>query len=1168
MPEDVDRRVPAGSNPPIIGIGASAGGVTALQTLFESLPEGLGASFVVIVHLDPESRSELAAIIAAHSGYKVEQVTGTSHLEPDRVYVIPPDRQLRLSDHEIAAIPFVEPRGKRAPIDLFFRSLAEQKDDCCAVILTGAGSDGAVGVKAIKDAGGIVLVQDPEEAEYPSMPRSAIATDVADFVLPIRDLAQRLVELVRMKREAPPARTAEEEEENLRRILAHVRARTGHDFAHYKRTTVLRRVLRRMQVAGMETLRSYFEYLRSHGEESQALLADLLISVTTFFRDPGAFEALAKHVVARFFAEQDRGAVRVWVAGCATGEEAYSLAILFMEEAARHELRPEIQIFASDLDSTALAVAREGRYPTAIAADVNEERLRKFFSEDGTEYYRVKRELRDMVLFAGHSLLKDPPFSRLDLISCRNLLIYLDREMQQQVLATLHYGLNPDGYLFLGSSETAEHPSGYFRVIDREMRIFQSTGRSREHLPALPRVLPPHVFPTLATGHERGKASRSPHDLHRQALEAEAPPSILVDRSWHIEHLSENAGRYLQPQGGVLSPDVTELVRAEFRSELRAALHRAFERGEQTLSGPLFVQFNGAPHRTYFQVKPIWTQERDSGAPRALIVFVESGAEEPLGSGAASEPSSEPNSVERLRQELELVQSQLRSTREESDSANEELRAANEELQSINEEYRSTAEELETSKEELQSINEELQTVNSELKVKLEVVSRAHNDLLNLMAVSDVGMLFLDPELRMKRFAPKLADLFNVTPADIGRPITDFTHRLEYDGLADDARRVLRDLAPIEREIRSRDGVWYLLRLRPYRTVENRIDGVVATFLDITERLRMEEELRTSEQQLKQEMQLVELSRSPLLVWDFDGAILKWNRGSEQLYGYTREEAVGRRSDELLQTEVPGSSFESVRVDLLEKGLWKGDLRQIGRDGRILTVECSIELVPVNGRRYVLESVRDATQSKALEARQHLLVSELTHRVKNLLTVVQGIVHQTRRNSSSTDEFERKLDGRITALANSQKLLVESAWQGAGLRELIEHQVAPHVGEDRSRLDLEGEPVALPPDVATPFGLVLHELATNAAKYGALSGRSGRVVLHWRALQRGGGDAIEVVWREVNGPPVKQGNKSGFGSRLIGHAIPGAGVKHEFLPEGICCTIELPLSGDWGANRA
>ncbi|HSC18251.1 MAG TPA: CheR family methyltransferase [Rhizomicrobium sp.] len=1015
----------------VAGVGASAGGVKALIAFFEALPEKPDVAFVVIAHLDPQSHSQLPEILAAHSSMPVQQVTGTSQLRTDCIYVISPDRQLEISDHHINAIPFEEPRGRRMPIDFFFRSLAEQHGDGFAVVLSGAGSDGAIGVRAIKEQGGIILVQDPDEAEYGMMPRAAISTEAADLVLPAAELAKRLAELAQSKRETADAlSSATQEEDVLRRILAHLRVRTGHDFSHYKRSTVLRRIARRMQVTRKESFDEYFAHLRESAEEAQLLLADLLISVTTFFRDAGAFESLKQNAIPHLFENRDaESRIRIWSVGCATGEEAYSLAMLLLEEAGKQEFRPDIQIFATDMDVRALAIAREGCYPSAIEADVSEERLRRFFQRDGDDY-RVKRELRDIVLFANHSLLRDPPFSRIDLISCRNLLIYLNRDLQQQVLTTFNYALNRQGYLFLGSSESADHPEHLFQTVDREARVYQTTGRA-DRPPLLPRLLgmtpvmghPPEPPPPVL---------RQVRTLHREALEQAASPSILVDSNYRVLHLSENAGRYLQPSGGSLSADVTELVREEIRFELRSALHRAFEHGEPTLSSLLMVKFNGAAHRLYFQVKPIDVSEKAQA--RALILFVEGEAESGAVAGRTLEGSQAAagDTIHQLQQELDLAHSRLRTMREESEAANEELRAANEELQSINEEYRSTAEELETSKEELQSINEELQTVNSELKLKLDTVSRANSDLQNLMAATDFGTLFLDAGLRIKRFTPRTSELFNITQNDIGRQITDFTHQLAYEELAADVARVLKDLAPIEREVSSRNGGWFLVRVRPYRTVDDKIDGVVATFVDITEQ-------------------------------------------------------------------------------------------------------------------------------KTWETRLRLLLGELTHRVKNILAVVQGMVHQTARNSSTREEFIARLDGRLAALAASHQLLVDSQWEGADLHKLIASELDAYAG-DPARLHLQGEPVSLPADVATPFGLVLHELATNATKYGALSNDGGQVELNWQIKHEDNGQQLEFHWREKDGPPVKQPLRRGFGSTLIERGLPGADAKLDFRTDGVECTLLLPIS--------
>ncbi|MBV8107063.1 MAG: PAS domain-containing protein [Hyphomicrobiales bacterium] len=925
---------------PTVGIGTSAGGVHALQTFFESLPDDVDAAFVVVVHLDPGHQSELPNILATRTRMPVAQVSGRVRLEPRHVYVIPPNRQLIVSDHHLAIAEFDEPRWQRAPIDLFFRSLAAQRGDDFAIILSGAGSDGSVGIKAVKEAGGIILVQDPDEAEYGSMPRSAVATGLADFILPLKEIAGRLPDLIRNRRNPPSDLLSETDGEVMQRILSHLRVRSGHDFSNYKKSTIRRRIARRMQVQRAATLTDYLSILRENAQEAQALFADLLISVTTFFRDSSAFERLAVLVIPHLF--EDKGAadaIRVWIPGCATGEEAYSIAILLLEEASRHQIRRQVQVFATDLDDQALAVAREGRYPIAIEADITEDRMRRFFTREADQM-RVTRELRDIVLFAKHSLLKDPPFSRVDLVSCRNVLIYLDRELQQQVCSTFHFALQSSAYLFVGSSENADSPLGMFRAIDREARIYQRMPTPTE-VRLLPRVrttgFGPEPLPARSPAPFRPQNEAG---LHREALESLAPPSVIVDESYRVVHLSEQAGRYLQPSGGTLANDITELAREELRSDIRAALHRVFVRNEATLSGPIAVRFNGAVRRVYLQTKPL---NPDLHANRSAIVFLFEG--ETLGDGPPSSETIEERApgqqIQQLQQELQFTQAQLRASREEYEGANEELRAANEELQSINEEYRSTAEELETSKEELQSINEELQTVNTELKTKLESVSRAHSDVQNLMAATDVGILFLNSQLRINRFTPRITELFNIAPGDEGRPITDFTHRLDYDDLAADARKVLRDLSSSERELHSQDGNWFLTRLRPYRTVDDKIDGVVVTFVDIRERRRAEDTLREAESRMR--VVVGELQHRTRNLIGVVMAMLDRTAGSDQtldefranfrerLSALARVQGLLSRAtpgegvafEELLASELSGQSVQNNRAVTLDgpKGL-------------------------------------------------------------------------------------------------------------------------------------------------------------------------------------------------------------------------------------------------------
>jgi len=913
---------------PIVAIGASAGGLEALTAFFSALPDTPGASFVVVMHLAPEHHSELASILGRHTRMPVTEVSGRVPLARDHVYVIPPDRRLELTDDEVDAIPFGHATERRASVDLLFRSLAEHRGNGFAVILSGGGSDGAVGVKAVKEKGGVILVQDPGEAGFDGMPRAAIATGIADLVLPARELAARLCDLIQgretiQRRLAVPEALEADEQAVLGRIIGYLNARTGHDFSHYKRSTVLRRVARRMQVHGLTTLDQYHAFLRDKPDEARSLFQDMLISVTTFFRDTATWYALRRQVIPRLFADASPDdPLRVWIPGCATGEEAYSLAMLLLEEAARRTRSREVQVFASDLDERGLSVAREGRYPLAIEADVGAERLARFFVRED-DHYRVGRELRDAVLFARHNLLRDPPFARLDLISCRNLLIYLDREMQEKVFGILRYALRPGGFLFLGVSEHAE--GDYFRVLDKANHIYQAREITGIPLPLLPDMLSGmpsrHASPV-----EELHAERTPPALpvlHRALLEEHAPPSILVDDQRRAIHLSERAGRYLQPPPGPLVQDVTQLVRQELQAELSAALYAALEKGEPSLSAYVPVRFNGTPRRVAVLAQP---RAPGEGQERlVLVLFLEAG--EAGGTDAAEAETGEASValVRRLKDELAATRMRLRAAREEFEATNEELRAANEELQSLNEEYRSTAEELETSKEELQSINEELQTVNSELKNKLEEVSSARNDLENLMVATEIPTLFLDRALRIKRFTPQLDPLFSIKAGDLERPVRDLSRSIHYGELEADAARVLDELTMLERQVLSEDGRWYLVRLRPYRTPDHRIDGVVITFVDFTEQKRAEEVLREARHYAES---IVETVRQPLLILTEDLRVEFANAAFYEIFGVALEETQGRRIYELgnSQWDIPqlrrlledvlpqDESFEAFRV--------------------------------------------------------------------------------------------------------------------------------------------------------------------------------------------------------------------------------------------------------------
>jgi two-component system CheB/CheR fusion protein len=1146
---------------PICAIGASAGGVGALREFFRQVPDDLGLAYVVIIHLAPDHPSLLSEILSGVTRMQVQQVADGPRLAPNCVYVIPPDRELVIEGNDIRARPFSEPRGQRAPIDMFFRSVAAGRGDGMSVILSGAGSDGALGVRAVKEAGGIVFVQEPADAEYPMMPRSAIATGAADFVAPIPRLVERMIEVMRSK-DAVRSITQDEAELDLRRIVGFLRARTGHDFSSYKRATVMRRVTRRMQVVRCGSLGEYAQYLITNPEEAHELFGDLLISVTQFFRDPGAYEVLAEKAIRPMLDEPPAEGIRAWVVGCATGEEAYSLAMLVMEEAERRRTAVPIQIFATDLDEGALGTGRQGRYPASIEADVSEERLHRFFVREGP-HYRIKKEVRDTVLFATHSVLKDPPFMRIDMVSCRNLLIYLERQLQQQVCTLFHYGLRPHGFLFLGTAETVEAvPDSYFPV-DREARLYRARPIARKSMPILmnlPAEHRPHI-PDEVGRHQPSERRREREidrwsgESHAAALERHAPPSALVDHEHRVLHLSPSAGRFLLPGAGPFSADLGAIVRPELRLDLRAALRHALDHAEPTTILPLPVAFEGSMRRVAMQVAPV---HEDNHAPphRALVFFLDGG---PIASEMGQEAErgeSGADEARRLREALRLAEERLNASRHEHENTVQDLRIANEELQSINEEYRSASEELETSKEELQSMNEELRTVNSELKGKLENISTAHSDLQNLIAATEMGTLFLDPELRIKLFTPGILEHFNITEADIGRPISDFSHRLAYEGVEADARAVLSNLAPHVREVATIDGRWLMMRMRPYRTIDDRIDGIVVTFLDITVRRDAERRLRESEERLRKVM---ETEAVGVLFFDDDGVLVDANDAFLNMSGYTRAQ-VGRR-EVSRQSMTPPESIERSREELesLEKTGVIGPYEKeyVMADGSRRWILLAGQRIEPN---LIAEHAIDMSDRKRAEEERELLARELSHRVKNTLAVVQALARRT--GGRTVDEFRETFSGRLNALAQAHALLLADDWRSADLGELVRRTLAPYASDDGRRLEIGGETLSVTARQALSLSLVLHELGTNALKYGALSAPEGRLGVQWQVVRQDGERRLRFNWHEHGGRPVTLPGEDGFGTQLIQRTaefeLSGA-TRADWAPDGLRFEIEFPL---------
>ena len=912
---------------PIVGLGGSAGAIGALQEFFAAMPTDSGMAFVVILHLSSQHESTLAQMFQRSTAMPVVAAEDGATLQPNCVYVIPPGKFLAVADEHLRLEDAQERPGKRVAVDHFFRTLAETHGaQALAVVLSGAGGDGALGLKRIKELGGLTIAQDPDGAEHPDMPRAAIATGVVDWVLQVNEMPAKL--LAYMKQRAalmlpgedgphpaePVELTPDEHEAALRDVLAFLHTRTGSDFSYYKRATILRRIARRMQVNGLADLPGYLVYLRTHAGEATALLQDLLISVTNFFRDPASFAALERIIPEMFKGKGAADTVRVWVAGCATGEEAYSIAMLLCEHAGTLVGPPQIQVFATDLDEEVIREAREGLYPETIAADVSDERLQHFFiHEQGG--YRVRRAVRELVLFAPHDLLKDSPFSRLDLVSCRNLLIYLNREAQSRAFEIFHFALRPGGRLFLGSSEAVDDGSALFAVLDKTQRLYRQrpapqrliavpTGpgtlaralalqdRIRER-PTVPgRVTIENVQTRLAQAVPLDNGL-PPAELHYRLIERFSPPSVLVNSAHDIVHLSDSAGRFLQFTGGEPTRNLLRTVHPMLRVELRAALYAAAQTRTVATAFRVPVEIGDAASLVDLRVTPAGDL-----APDFLLVVLEEHPADGTIALAVARNADADQAALHLERELVATKAHLRDTIEQSEASTEELKASNEELQAINEELRSATEELETSREELQSINEELTTVNDELKSNVDRLAQSNSDLQNLMAATNIATVFLDRELRIQRFTPAAKTLFNLIPTDLGRPLSDLHGGLDYPEIVADAESALAHLQPSQREVRASERC-YIARVLPYRTEDDRIAGVVLTFLDITEQKRAEEAIVRLAAESERQRRLYEtvLTNTPDFVYVFsldhkviyanDALIKMWGRGQEGAIGKT-----------------------------------------------------------------------------------------------------------------------------------------------------------------------------------------------------------------------------------------------------------------------------------------
>ena len=1129
--------------PIVVGVGASAGGLEALQTLVAGLPQDHDFAVVIVQHLDPDYESLMAELLGRQTATPVAEARDGEEVVGGRIYLIPPGREMTIRDGCLRLHPFAVPRGRRRPIDAFLGSLAQDgARRAVGVVVSGTGSDGAQGLQSVKEAGGLVFVQDPAEAQYDGMPRAAIGGGAQDFVLPVAEMFDVMLDVFQRLDGVEPVVMSDAT--FIGRVMTHVRYRTGHDFTAYRPATLLRRIAVRMSVLEVSTSADYLRLLAETPAEAGRLFRDILINVTRFFRDADVFDRIAREVIPPLLEGRDSGDdLRIWIAGCSTGQEAYTVAMLIAEASERAGVTPNLAIFATDIDEDALRTARAGIYPTNIVDDVPEDMLRKYFlAKPGG--FEVSQRLRDMVRFSQQSIVKDPPFSRIDLVVCRNVLIYFGKPLQKLAVDVFHYALRPGGTLVLGTSENLTVEDGQFEEVSRVDRIFRRLPGAARPLRLRESPYQAAVTDPVDAGPAKD-AEEAGYPYAAELLEAFAPPHIAVGASNELLFASASASPYLQMRPGRPQLGVLQLVRPEIEMAMRRLMGRDAEAGEtvtQDYSGPL-----GDAEVSLTLLR------RVLAGGRALIGFREE--KMPAADTARPAPDSDAGEyVRKLERELDAARETIRSTVGELETSNEELKSSNEEMMSMN--------------EELQSANQELTTANEELNGKVAEVRQVYTDLANFIRSTQIATVVLDSDLRLRTFTPEAQTIFRFVPADQGRRIDDIGTDLRIEELMRDLRDTVGTEREIETEYDSRDGdrVWKA-RIVPYARSGGLTGGIVFTLVDITDLRHLAREAERQTDAARRRLAEIEefYTVSPLAMGliSTDLTYLRVNEKLAAINGMSVDRHIGRHMTEVVpdlgdQVSAPvrqviesGQRIEALRVAGHTAGrpdderIWETDWYPVTDHGRIFGVGVN---------------VRDVTDEANMAAELRRVMQELQHRVKNMLANVMSLVNRAGREAATDRAVFETLSLRIKALSNTHKLLTQANWASTDLREVIAPELEAVYGRDR--VTLKGPALTINARAALSLGMAVHELATNAAKYGAFSVPDGGVSLSWVRQDDGDTDRFIFVWRETGGPAVVDTQQTGFGGQLIRSTIEGSlggQIDMDWQADGLLCKFTVPV---------